>query len=480
MAKHAQSLAVLLIPVAFLGAARPAPAGISDLWSRNPRSDMETLERSSRAFNQAARAAMPAVVSIRSIKMGQGTPNPLAPPEAQGGVGLGSGVVLRPDGLILTNHHVVENARSITVLFEDKDRYAAHVVGRDAHTDLALIRLDKPPANLQTIRFADSDGVEVGDWAIAIGSPFGLSHTVTSGIVSAKGRGSLGVYDIEDFIQTDAPINPGNSGGPLLNLKGEMIGLNSAIYSQTGGYMGIGFSISSNLVRKVTDELIRTGKVSRGFIGISAQDMDADLAEFFKAGKDGGALVTGIQPEGAASSTPLRVGDVIVRWNRQPVKDASDLKARVGQTPVGSEVQLEWLSEGKKNISKLTVREQPQEESNSPRQRAGSVGDSSQAAPPPKGLGLAVDDIPPELEPLVETKNGQGALVVHVVPGGAASDAGLTPGDVILRLNRTEVHTAKQFTELAHKAQGGELVVLYLQRGGAHRRIYVPLRPLAG
>ncbi len=448
---------------------------------------LELLKQTSQAFSQAAKKATPAVVSIRTVKLGSdddtnSPPQWMMPPghSASPGaspsgpqLGVGSGVVVRNDGLILTNQHVVEHAKSIFVYFNDTDRFKAKLIGSDSRTDIAVLKLVKPPQNLSVIDFANSDQVEVGDWALAIGSPFGLTHSVTSGIVSAKGRVHMGVYDIEDFIQTDAAINPGNSGGPLLNLEGQMIGLNAAIFSQTGGYMGIGFSISSNLARKVSDEIIAHGKVVRGYIGIVAQDMDGDLAEYFKIGAPQGALVSQVDPKGPAGiQGGVQNGDVIRKYSGQSVKNATDLKAAVNQTRVGDKVPIELMRAGKSRVVNLAIGEAPALKSGkSDVEQAGSVADESED----HSMGLAVHDIPAELETIVGVPPGAGALVTAVSPGGHAFDAGVAPGDIILTVNQKPMKGAQDVERFVKGLKKKDLAVFYLQRG-PERKIYVPIR----
>jgi len=449
--------------------------------------NQEFLERSSHVFNDLAKKASPAVVSISAIKsmnsmhgaippgmLPPGLPPDLFEEGPDGGfgnkaLGIGSGVIIRSDGLILTNNHVVEHAERIDVTLDEKTRLRAKILGSDPKTDLAVIKLTNGPKNLPTIGFGDSDLIEVGDWTVAIGSPFGLNRTVTSGIISAKGRARMGMLDIEDFIQTDAAINPGNSGGPLLNSKGEMIGLNTAIFSQTGGYMGIGFAIPSKIAKQVTEELITRGWVARGWIGMSAQDVDEDLAKYFKVRSDKGAIVTQVSPKGPAGEAKLRTGDVILKFNDQPIESSSHLKSAVAKTKSGSTITLEITREGSVKQVPVVIREQPRPKT----QQAGRAEPEKRA--PDENIGLMVQDVPPDFAQVFKIQSGHGALVTAVAPGSVAFDAGLDGGDVILKVNDRDVKNSKHFVELAKGIKGKDVAVLYVQRGD-EEKFFVPIK----
>jgi serine protease Do len=469
----------------------------------------ELLSRASHAFNEIARNAMPAVVSVSTIRRAPSPHAGLLPPDLQGvpglrdpGVakppggmtdprmmGIGSGSIIRKDGLILTNYHVVEEAERITVLFDDKHRYKAHVVGTDPKTDLALIQIDPKDKTKRddypTIAFGDSEQIREGDWAIAIGSPFGLNRSVSFGIVSAKGRGQMGFLDVEDFIQTDAAINPGSSGGPLLNSRGELIGVNTAIFSQGGGNMGIGFAVPAKIAHEISDQLITQGRVSRGWMGLMAQDLDQDLARFFGvpgAGKTDdsekivpGALVSQVLPSGPAGLASLKSGDVITRYDNHAIEDASTLKALVGKSKAGSKIPMEVIREGKTKSLTVAIQEQPQPPSELNRgQQAGQAGAGK--APHMPSLGLAVEDIPKELANLLHLSPREGTIVVGVNPGSPAFDAGIGPGDIILSANRTPVRGAKDFTRMAKKlSDDQDIAVLFVQRGPVEK-VFIPLR----
>jgi serine protease Do len=474
----AKRLIPIVLPLALL-ATPQALAFPSLTLSRS--ADRELLQRTSAAFNDVARKVTPAVVSITALKRRGPRPgDPLAevpgmPGQDSPGMGIGSGVVIRADGIVVTNNHVVEDAERVTVALDDKHKWKAKVLGTDPRTDIAVLKIDEKIDPLPVVAFGNSDQIQVGDWAVAIGAPFGLTHSVTSGIISAKGRSALGAFDTEDFIQTDAAINPGNSGGPLLNLNGEIIGINAAIYSQSGGFIGIGFSIPSNLAKTVSDEILKNGRVIRGWIGVVAQDMDADLARHFKSPNQTGALISNIADGGPASRSDLKVGDVVVKYDHRAVKDSSELKSLVAHTAASSKVPLEVLRKGKTAEVSVTVLEAPRPAA--PRtEMAGQAADRAGGQPP--SLGLSVQDIPDEIRVAAKLKSREGVLVVAVRPGSPAFDAGLAPGDVILQANEAVVRNAEQFVSTASRRKPEETLVLYVQRGPVEK-IFVPLKPVA-
>ena len=466
------------------------------------KSDLEVLKRSSNAFNDVAKKATPAVVSINSIKSSPTIAGPFPfdlpgpgddeedqpippdlfdsiPPHAPGGpgmgpgIGVGSGVIIRNDGVIVTNNHVVEDAEKITVSLDENTKISAHLIGTDEKTDIAIIKMDKVPRKLETIRFGNSNTVQVGDWAVAIGSPFGLSHSVTSGIISAKSRGQMGVFDIEDFIQTDAPINPGNSGGPLLNINGEMIGLNTAIFSETGGFIGIGFAISSNLAKQVSDDILAHGRVIRGWMGVAAQDMDPELAKYFKIPEQKGALISRVQEGGPASKSTLKEGDVVRTFNNTKISNSTDLREAVTKTKSGTEVTLEVMREGKQETVAVKISEQPQP--HRVIQKAGKIADNRRKA---STEGIRTEDVPSELGKYLGVPDGKGAMITSIAPGTSAFDAGLSPGDVILKANDEKIKSSKDFKKFGKDLEENELTVLYVQRG-PEKRLFIPLKPTA-
>jgi serine protease Do len=470
-----KSLLIWPLALISLGAANhstPAPAR-----------GVEVLSQVSHELNQIAKQATPAVVSITSVHSPLMPAAPLGnpggvPPEfaEQFALGVGSGVIIRPDGLILTNLHVVQNADKITIVFDDNRKAGAHLRGGDSKTDLAVLQLDHPPQNpLPTLTFGNSTQLNVGDWIIAVGSPFGLNHTVTSGIISAVGRGQLGMLDIEDFIQTDAPINPGNSGGPLLNSHGEIIGINTAIFSQTGGFTGVGLAIPSQIARQVFDGIVQHGHVIRGWIGVIAQDLDSQLAEYFKAPNPEGALISQVQNRGPASKAKLRSGDVVTHFGNQTVHSANQLKSLVANAPVSKEIRVSICRNGKTFQVPVYVQEQPEVKSNLSNQKAGQAAHVAQRPATHGNLGVAVQDLTPELAKLLKASPYTGAIVAEVQPGSPAFDVGLSVGDVIVSANQSEVHNAKELSELFDQMKKDEIAVLYVQKS-PDEKVFVPMK----
>ena len=380
--------------------------------------------------------------------------------------GLGSGVVVSADGYILTNNHVIEGADEVKVGLDagGKRELVAEVVGRDPKTDLAVLKIDAK--DLTPITIADSDALEVGDTVLAIGNPFGIGQTVTSGIVSATGRGGLGIEEYEDFIQTDAAINPGNSGGALVDAEGRLVGINTAIYSRTGGFMGLGFAIPSNLARAVMEQLITKGKIERGFIGVGIQDISEDLRKGF--GVEEGVIVTGLTPGSAGEKAGLKQGDVIVKLDGQPVVDGRRLRLMVGRHTPGTEVKLEVIRDGKTQTFTLKLGEQPRED--------GQLGDTEKGSrggdnPEDTLNGVGVADITPQFRDQLELPRDQkGAVVTDVDPDSAAAKAGLREGDVIIEINKQPVDSAQRAVELTTKPATKRTLVLVL-RGNA--RLYL-------
>lgn len=388
-------------------------------------------------------------------------------------MGIGSGILIRKDGLVLTNNHVIEHAERVTVTFDEKHKSKAHVVGTDPKTDLALVQIDGPKRNdYPVISFGDSDQIREGDWAIAIGSPFGLNRSVSFGIISAKGRAQMGILDTEDFIQTDAAINPGSSGGPLLNARGELVGVNTAIFSQGGGNMGIGFAIPSKIAHEVADAIIAHGHVSRGWVGMMAQDLDTDLAHYFKVPSSQGALVSEVVPDGPASKASIRTGDVVTQFDHRPVDGASTLKSLVGKAKAGAVVPLDIVREGHARTVSITVQEQARPKELPPTQEAGQAAANHKHPP---SFGLAVEDVPQDISHFLHLPAREGTLVVGVNPGSPAFDAGIGPGDIILSANKTEVHGAHDFTRVTKDIKNDDVAVFYVQRGPTER-LYVPVK----
>jgi serine protease Do len=385
------------------------------------------------------------------------------PEEGGGGSGggplrprsLGSGFVIGGDGYILTNNHVVDGADEIIVRFNDRRELTATLVGADPRSDLALLRVEA--TDLPVVKLGRSEALQVGEWVLAIGSPFGFDYSVTAGIVSAKGR-SLPTELNENYvpyIQTDVAINPGNSGGPLFNLDGEVVGINSQIYSNSGGFMGVSFAIPIDVAMEVVSQLKTTGRVARGWLGVVIQEVSRDLAESFGLGRPHGALVTRVLEESPADGAGVREGDVIIRFNDTPIDLSSELPHVVGRVPVGSRAKLTVVRDGKERTLNVTVGELPE------REEQASAGPSSPSGRAPSRIGLAVETVP---DPLAERLGISGGVRV-VTAEGPAAEAGIRPGDVITRLNNQEIGSAETFAEIAKGLPAGRSVPVLIIRG---------------
>jgi serine protease Do len=437
----------------------------------------------------------PAVVNIRTVERSRGAsgavpqlpegmdendpfyeffrrffpPRPGPNPHGRGGDeiprGVGSGFIISGDGYLLTNHHVVDGADEIYVTLTDKREFKGKLIGSDRRTDVALVKIEA--SNLPRLTIGDSSKLRVGEWVVAIGSPFGLDNTVTAGIVSAKGRDT---GDYLPFIQTDVAVNPGNSGGPLLNMRGEVVGINSQIYSRTGGFMGISFAIPIDEAMRVADQLKSSGRVVRGRIGVGIAEVTKDVAEPLGLPKAVGALVRSVEANGPADRGGLEVGDIILKFDGKSIEKASDLPRIVGSTKPGAKIALQVWRKGESRDLQLTVGEMESERA--PRAARGQNGGGPSA--PSAGvnaLGLTVSEIPDDRKAQLRIKNG---VVVDAVEGAAAR-AGLRPGDVILSLDNQDVTSVRQLSEMAAKLDKGRTHVLLVRRGD--NATFVPIRP---
>jgi len=358
--------------------------------------------------------------------------------------GVGSGVIVTKDGYILTNNHVVDGADEVKVSLQDGRRVTAKVIGTDPQTDVAVLKIDA--SDLSYVEMADSDKVEVGDVVLAIGNPYGMGQTVTSGIVSATGRATLGL-DYEDFIQTDAAINQGNSGGALVDTEGRLIGINTAIFSPTGGNVGIGFAIPADLTRYVMDSLIKDGRVSRGFIGVGIQNVTPALAKEFKLKEATGALVAEVKPNSPADKAGFRSGDVVMEFNGKPVSDSRQFRLQVAQIKPGKTVSAKILRDGATKTLEVTTKELP---SGDRLAKAGNHESKDQGTL----NGVTVTDLDARVRRGTEVPaNLKGVLVSEVEPDSAAFEAGLRPGDVILEINRQPVKSADEAVRLTEDAK---------------------------
>ncbi|MGE3976825.1 MAG: DegQ family serine endoprotease [Nitrospira sp.] len=430
---------------------------------------------SGQPFVPIAKLAKASVVNVSSVKKakqeGQSFQNPFfddpffrrffgeeferrmpAPREFQQ-QGLGSGVIVTSDGYIITNNHVVEGADELNVSLPDKRTFKAKVIGTDPKTDVAVIKIDV--SNLPALPWGDASQLEVGEMVLAVGNPFGLSQTVTMGIISAIGRANVGIVDYEDFIQTDAAINPGNSGGALVNLKGELIGINTAIFSQSGGYMGIGFAIPSTMAKSVMQSLIKHGKVIRGWLGVSIQDVTPDLAKEFGATENRGALVGDVLEDSPASKAKLERGDIITTYDGVTVRDSNHLRGLVADTAPGTTAHLSVLRNKKTVDLKVTIGELPKELGKASRDGSGN-GEHALA-------GLTVENV----RQSARSKSSSGVVVTDIEPESSAERAGLQKGDVIREINRKPVKDVKDFERLTSQLAPRSPVLLLVKRGNS-------------
>jgi serine protease Do len=425
------------------------------------------LPVASGSFAQVAEAVGPAVVNINTVMRTGGGRTPVeeffgdeffrrffgeGPERPRQQASLGSGVIVDPSGIALTNAHVVERATDIEVVTAEGKKHRAKLVGLDKRTDLAVLRLQGggpyPSASL-----GDSDKVKVGDWVLAIGSPFGLQQTVTAGIISAKGR-SIGQGPFDDFLQTDAAINPGNSGGPLVNMSGEVVGINSAILSRSGGNVGIGFSIPSNMAKRIYTELVARGKITRGWLGVSIQPLTPELAKSFGLKEPKGVLIADVVKDSPADKAGLASGDVLLEFDGKKVDAPQDLQKIVAVTAPGKGVPVRvWRDKGEKTLD-IKIGETPEE--------------TAQLEPSGKGkslLGLETRPITPEIARQLNLRTTEGVVVARVEEDGPAAEAGLQRGDVIREVNRQRIRSVPDYERVTQSLKPGDRVTVLLQRG---------------
>ncbi len=374
-------------------------------------------------------------------------------PEHQQTQSLGSGLIVSADGYVITNAHVIKDADEIVVRLSDRRQLVAEVIGSDPRSDVALLKVEAE--ELPVVKIGDSEQLKVGEWVLAIGSPFGFDYSVTAGIVSALGR-NLPRENYVPFIQTDVAINPGNSGGPLFNLDGEVVGVNSQIYSRTGGFMGLSFAIPINVVMNVADQLKTKGKVSRGWLGVLIQDVTRELAEAFGMTRPQGALVSKVLDDSPAAAAGFESGDVIIRYNGRDVADSASLPPLVGQTPVGDKAEVVVIRDGKETTLEVTIGELPGDDA-----LAQAVAPEAQSVSE-KRLGIKISEVPEALREALEL--GEGGVLVEELESGAASRAGVRQGDVIVMLNQQAVTGPQQFAELVEALPEGKSVAVRIQR----------------
>ncbi|MEC8358973.1 MAG: Do family serine endopeptidase, partial [SAR324 cluster bacterium] len=375
--------------------------------------------------------------------------------------GSGSGAIVRSDGYILTNHHVVGEADKITVQLYDGQELKARLIGTDPATDISVIKIEG--TDMPVLQMGDSDNILVGESVIAIGNPFGLSHTVTFGIVSAKSRTGMGIAEYEDFIQTDAAINPGNSGGPLVDLEGKIVGVNTAIFSRSGGYQGVGFAVPINMARRVMNELIETGQVSRGWLGVGIQDMTPELAKAFGLDQAKGSLVTGVMPGTPAEKAGLQKGDVILRLNGNTIENSNGLRNLVAEARADAKVDLDLV----RNKVPMTLSVRLDER---PKQPGQADVYSSTKSPSPE-LGFAVQELTPEMAQRLGYETIQSGIVITAVkPDSPAFNGGLRAGMMIAEMNRQSINSMADFQRAARdiSTEDGVLLLVSTPQGSQY------------
>ncbi len=435
---------------------------------------IDLLTKTGRAMAEVTAAVKPAIVNIsttRTVKISGGMDPFLddpffkrffgdnfgrqRQPREHKSAGLGSGVIVSSDGYIITNYHVVKDADEIKVLISDKREFKGKVIGSDPKTEISIVKIEA--SGLPTIAWGNSDLLQVGEVVLAVGNPYGLNQTVTMGIVSALGRANVGIADYEDFIQTDAAINPGNSGGALVNVKGELVGINTAIYSTSGGYQGIGFAIPSNMVKSVMDSLIMKGKVIRGWLGVSIQKVTPDLAKQFSLKDENGALVGDVVENGPADKAGLKRGDVITEYDGKKINEPYVLRNMIANTSPGEEHKITVLREGKIITLNVTIGELPAD-----MQEAAVSGEYQNVM-----KGVSVQDMTPELAKKLKIPDRIKGVIISDIGEGAIATGVLMQGDVIQEVNRKKVIDTKAYQDVVSKIKADEDVLLLIYRNGS-------------
>jgi serine protease Do len=431
-----------------------------------------SVDQLSSTFENVAKQVEPGVVNISTeqIVRSNGIPDPFGgmfgenspfrfydQPRDMKQTSLGSGFVVDPRGYILTNDHVVKNATKIKVKFQDGRELDGTVVGTDPQTDLAVVKVNA--SNLPILKLASSDQVKVGQWVLAFGSPFGLEQTMTAGIISAKGRELNGTYD--NYLQTDAAINPGNSGGPLVNLKGEVVGINNMILSESGGFQGVGLAIPATMANRVYTQLINTGKVTRGWLGVSIQELTPSLAKSFNMPDTNGVLVAQVEPNSPASKAGIRPEDIILAFNGAETKNPRELSAAVADSKIGAPAKVKLLRDGKQMTLDVPVGQKPAERAENKKPEKDNESNVQHAK-----LGLAVQNVDPETSKQMNLSNPGGALVTDVQSGSPADEGGVEPGDVIRGINHKPVNNVSDLQAVAKDLKNGTTVLLNVIRKG--------------
>jgi len=446
------------------------------------------LEQTGKAFSAVAKSAMPAVVFIRVEQVVEAGGSPYSfndpsdffgdemlrrffgvpgqPPRRRAPrqfrrEGAGSGFIVSADGYILTNSHVVGDASKITVKLHDGREFEAKKVGSDEKSEVAIIKIGAE--DLPVVELGDSSELEVGEWVIAVGNPFGLTETVTAGIVSALGRSNIGIADYENFIQTDAAINPGNSGGPLLNIKGEVVGINTAIYSRSGGYMGVGFAIPINMAAAIKTQLIEHGKVTRGYLGVYLQELTPELAESLGLGNAHGILVSDVIEDSAAEDAGLEQGDIILKLDGKDVRDVGAFRNRISSMMPETKITLRVLRDGKEKTIKAVIRALDDDAVASAGNLAGEL------------LGVEVSDVTADLAERFGYEINDGVVVTDVRPDGRAARVGLRPGVLISGVNLERTRDTEAFERALAEAKESGRLVLRVRTGRYHQYVAIPL-----
>ena len=475
MSKLSYGFASVLTLVLAAGCARSGALSKSDVRPEPGPSETRVLAHpgltqvgGSVSIADVAERVLPSVVTVSTTVVQHQQPSMFpffgGQPQERQGQGIGSGVIVSADGYILTNNHVVAEAKEIKVTVNDKREFDATVVGTDPKSDLAVIKIKGAPAGLRPAEFGDSSKLRLGDVVLAIGNPLGVGQTVTMGIVSAKGRADLGITAYEDFIQTDAAINPGNSGGALIDTDGKLVGINTAILSRSGGYQGIGLAIPSSMAQPIMETLKQSGKVSRGFLGVGIQDVDRDLATALKLSGPNGVLLTEVRAGGPAGKAGLLRGDVVTKVDGKVITSTGQFRNVIASSGAKKKVTLEVMRDGKAQSFAVELADLPEDGKEA---AAGPQGGSPQATSGGALAGVTFEELTPEHRRTLGLgpEQQRGVVITDLSPGSSAAKAGLRPGDVVLELNRVSVDSLAKFKEQYGKATG-DVLLLVQRRGG--------------
>jgi serine protease Do len=422
-----------------------------------------------------SKKATPAVVNISAIRTAPAVSGNLPmdphfhfkfktpPDQPKKHAARGSGVIFNDRGYIVTNNHVVKDTRDIKITLSDKREFSCTIVGTDPATDIAVIKIDKLPKDLPTMKIGDSDKMRVGELVIAIGNPFGFSHTVTMGIISATGRQNVGLADYENYIQTDAAINPGNSGGALVNIKGELIGINTAIYSRGGGSLGIGFAIPSGMVRQVVDELVAGGKVIRGWLGVYIQDVTKEISESFRYSRDTGALVSDVMKGSPAEKSDIKVGDIITKINERDISDVSHLRRLVARMKPGTDAKVSVFRDGKLFDLAMPIGTLPDKMDTEKSIKSESVDE----------IGVTVKDLNEDLAYRYKISDQSGVVVIKLKANTPAFNAGIIVGDLVREIDRKPVADTKDYRSIMKEGKDRKNLLLLIKRAGVNKFVVV-------